>query len=133
MRKILAIILGALIGSMILLAVGFIANTIHTTPPELMDPATPEAVAQRVAATTTSTWLTVIFGLSLGSFFWRSPRSKTCTGKNSPDNHIDQRTAFPLGFLHLLHSLPGVSLGPSRNAALHLPLLQFRGNGDKES
>jgi len=69
MQKILVIILGALIGSMILLAVGFIANAIHPIPPELMDPTTPEAVAQRVAATTTSTWLTVIFGLSLGSFF----------------------------------------------------------------
>ena len=28
--------------------VGVIANAIYPTPPELMDPATPEAVAQRV-------------------------------------------------------------------------------------
>jgi len=47
--------------------VGLIANAIHPTPPELMDPATPEAVAQRVAATPTFTLLSTIFGLALGA------------------------------------------------------------------
>ena len=32
-------------------------------------PATPEAVAQRVAAAPLSTWLTTILGLALGAFF----------------------------------------------------------------
>ena len=48
--------------------VGAIANAINPTPPELMDPKTPEAVAQRVASATTSTWLSTIFGLALGAF-----------------------------------------------------------------
>ena len=68
MRKILAVILGAVVGTITLLMVGIIANAIYPTPPELMDPATPEAVAQRVASAPTSTWLSTIFGLALGAF-----------------------------------------------------------------
>ena len=33
-----------------------------------MDPATPEAVAERVAAATMGTWLSTMFGLALGAF-----------------------------------------------------------------
>lgn len=68
MRKILAVILGAVVGTIFFFLVGVIANAIHPTPPELMDPATPEAVAQRVASTPTSKWLSTIFGLALGAF-----------------------------------------------------------------
>ena len=68
MRKILAVVVGAIVGSMILFMVGLVANTINPTPPELMDPATAEAVAQRVAATPTFTWISTIFGLALGAF-----------------------------------------------------------------
>ncbi len=68
MRKIAAVIAGAVVGSATLFIVGFIANLINRTPPELMDPKTPEAVVERVAATTTGTWLTVILGLALGAF-----------------------------------------------------------------
>ena len=68
MRKILAVILGAVVGTIILFIVGFIANAIDPTPPELMDPASPEAVALRVASTPTFTWLSTIFGLALGAF-----------------------------------------------------------------
>jgi hypothetical protein len=68
MRKILAVILGAVVGSITLFMVGVIANAIKPTPPELMDPATPEAVAQRVASTSTGIWLSTIFGLALGAF-----------------------------------------------------------------
>ncbi len=68
MRKILAVILGVVIGTIIFFMVGVIANAIQPTPPELMDPATPEAVAKRVASATMFTWLSTIFGLSLGTF-----------------------------------------------------------------
>lgn len=67
MRNLLAIILGIVIGSLTLLLVGVIANAISPTPPELMDPATPEAVALRVAYASISTWLSTIFGLALGA------------------------------------------------------------------
>jgi hypothetical protein len=65
---IFAVILGAVVGTIIFFTAGVIANAIHPTPPELMDPATPEAVAQRVASTPTGIWLSTIFGLALGSF-----------------------------------------------------------------
>jgi hypothetical protein len=68
MRKILAVILGAVVGTIIFFIVGLIANAINPTPPDLMDPATPEAVALRVASTSTFTWLSTIFGLALGAF-----------------------------------------------------------------
>ena len=68
MRKILAVILGAIVGTITLLMLGIIANAVYPTPPELMDPATPEAVAQRVASAPMSTWLSTIFGLALGAF-----------------------------------------------------------------
>ncbi len=68
LRKIVAAILGAVVGSACLLLVGAIANAIDPTPPELMDPQTPEAVAERVHATTTMTWVVVIGGLALGAF-----------------------------------------------------------------
>lgn len=68
MQKILGTILGVVIGSLTLFIVGLIANAMQPTPPELMDPATPEAVAQRVAFASTFTWLSTIFGLALGAF-----------------------------------------------------------------
>ena len=68
MRKILAVVLGAVGGTIIFFIVGLIANAIQPTPAELMDPATPEAVAQRVASAPTFTWLSTIFGLALGAF-----------------------------------------------------------------
>jgi len=68
MRKIFAVILGGVVGSITLLLVGIIANAINPAPPELMDPATAEAVAKRVASTPVFTWLSTIFGLALGAF-----------------------------------------------------------------
>jgi len=69
MRKILAVILGAVVASIILFMIGMIANAINPTPPELMDPATPEAVAKRVESAPLFTWISTIFGLTLGAFF----------------------------------------------------------------
>ena len=68
MRKVLSVILGSVVASLILLMIGMIANAIDPTPPELMDPKTPEAVANRVAAASLFTWLSTIFGLGLGAF-----------------------------------------------------------------
>ena len=68
MRKILAVISGAAVATITLLLVGMIANAIYPTPPELMDPATPEAVTLRVDSAPLSTWLSTLFGLALGAF-----------------------------------------------------------------
>ena len=68
MRKILAVILGAAVATIIFFMIGVIDDALRPIPRELMDPATPEAVAQRVASTPTSKWLVVMFGLALGAF-----------------------------------------------------------------
>jgi hypothetical protein len=69
MRRLFAVVSGALAASLVLLLVGVIANAINPTPPELMDPKTPEEVARRVASATTFTWISTIGGLALGAFF----------------------------------------------------------------
>lgn len=68
MKKIIAVIIGAGVGTIIFFIVGTIANKIQPTPPELMNPSTAEAVANRVASTSMFTWISTIFGLSLGTF-----------------------------------------------------------------
>ena len=68
MRKILAVFSGASVATITLLLVGMIANAIYPTPPELMDPATPEAVTLRVDSAPMFTWLSTLFGLALGAF-----------------------------------------------------------------
>ena len=68
MRKTIAVLIGAIVASAILFLVGMIANAINPTPPELMDPETPEAVARRVESASLFTWLTTVFGLALGAF-----------------------------------------------------------------
>ena len=72
--------LGAVVASITLLVVGSIANAIRPTPPELMDSATPEAVAQRVAAAPLFTWLSTLFGLALGAFFGGLAGAKVSRG-----------------------------------------------------
>ncbi len=68
MRKIIAVILGVAVATILLFIVGMIANAINPTPPELMDPSTPEAVARRVESAPVFTWVTTVFGLALGAF-----------------------------------------------------------------
>ena len=68
MRNAIAVVLGAVTGSIVFFLVGMVANVIQPTPPELMDPATPEAVALRVASAPLFTWLSTLFGLALGAF-----------------------------------------------------------------
>ena len=83
MRKILAVILGAVVGTITLLIVGMIANAIHPTPPELMEPANPEAVTQQVASAPMFTWLSTIFVLALGAFLGGSIGASAPTKKRS--------------------------------------------------
>lgn len=67
-RLVLAVLLGATVASFTFFAIGVVANAVHPTPPELMDPATPEAVVRRVAATPLSVWMVVVLGSALGAF-----------------------------------------------------------------
>ena len=82
MRIIAAIILGVTVASIIFFMVGFIDNALRPIPEEMMDPATPEAVAKRVASTPISKWLVVLFGFALGAFSGGFTGVKVARGKN---------------------------------------------------
>ena len=67
-RNIVAVIAGVIVSNMVFLLLGMVANRLYPTPPELMDPQTPEATALRVATTAASSLLLVLLGSALGGF-----------------------------------------------------------------
>ena len=69
LRKILAVILGVIAGNVVFFLVGIVADRIYPTPPELLDPQTPEATALRVASAEATGLLLVLLGSALGGFF----------------------------------------------------------------
>ena len=69
MRKLLAVVLGVIVGNVVFFLVSIVANRIYPTPPELMDPQTPEATALRVAAAEANGLLLVLLGSALGGLF----------------------------------------------------------------
>ena len=66
MRKILAVVLGVLVANVVFLLGSVAADRFYPTPPELMDPQTPEATALRVAAAETNGLVLVILAGALG-------------------------------------------------------------------
>ena len=66
MRKILAVVLGVLIANVVFFLGSVAADRFYPTPPELMDPQTPEATALRVAAAETNGLVLVILAGALG-------------------------------------------------------------------
>ena len=67
MRRILAIILGVVVGNAIFLLVGASSSEqIYPPDPELVDPQTPEATAQRVDDADTNGLLLILLGGALG-------------------------------------------------------------------
>ena len=66
MRKILAVVLGVLIANVVFFLGSVAADRFYPTPPELMDPQTPEATALRVAAAETNGLMLVILAGALG-------------------------------------------------------------------
>ncbi len=69
LRKILAVILGIIVANGVFFLVGIVADRIHPTAPELLDPQTPEATALRVATAEANGLLLVLLGSALGGFF----------------------------------------------------------------
>ena len=67
-RNLAAVSAGLIVSNAVFFLVGMIANRFYPTPPELMDPQTPEATALRVATTATNSLLLVLLGSSLGGF-----------------------------------------------------------------
>ena len=68
MRNILAVIGGLLVANVVFFLGSLVANALYPTPPELMDPQTPEATALRVASAETNSLVLLILGGALGGF-----------------------------------------------------------------
>lgn len=66
MRRILAVILGVVVGNAIFLLVGVLVGQIYPPDPELVDPQTAEATAQRVDEANTNGLLMILLGGALG-------------------------------------------------------------------
>ena len=66
MRRILAVILGVVVGNAVFLLVGVVVGQIYPPDPDLVDPQTPEATAQRVDEANTNGLLLILLGGALG-------------------------------------------------------------------
>ena len=69
LRKSLAVILGVVVGNVIFFLVSIVSDRIYPTPPELLNPQTPEATALRVTTAEVNGLLLVLLGSALGAFF----------------------------------------------------------------
>ena len=69
LRKFLAVILGVVVGNVIFFLVSIVSDRIYPTPPELLNPQTPESTALRVTTAEVNGLLLVLLGSALGAFF----------------------------------------------------------------
>lgn len=80
MRKFLAVVLGVLVANAIFFLGSLIANALYPTPPELMDPQTPEATALRVATAETNSLGLLILAGAVGGFLGGIVGAKVAKG-----------------------------------------------------
>ena len=66
LRGLLAMVVGAVVGNFVFLAGGVVSNAMYPTPPELMDPQTPEETAARVDAAQAGGLVLVVLGSAIG-------------------------------------------------------------------
>ena len=66
MRRILAVILGLVVGNAVFFLVSLVAGELYPPDPNLVDPQTPEATAQRVDDADTNGLLIILLGGALG-------------------------------------------------------------------
>ena len=62
----LAVVVGVIVGNFVFLAAGGVSNDVYPTPPELMDPQTPEETTARVDAAQTGGLAQVVLGAAVG-------------------------------------------------------------------
>ena len=83
-RKILAVILGVIVGNVVFVLVGVVAERMYPTPPELLDPQTPEATALRVAKAEANGLLLVLLGGALGGLLGGMIGARVAMEKSVP-------------------------------------------------
>ena len=84
LRKLLAVILGVIVGNVVFFLVSIVADRIYPTPPELLDPQTPEATELRVATAEAKGLLLVLLGSALGGFLGSVIGAAVAKGKTFP-------------------------------------------------
>ncbi len=81
MRNGLAVVLGVIVANVVFFLGSVAANRFYPTPPELMDPQTPEATALRVAAAETNGLVLVILAGALGGLVGGFVGAKVAKGR----------------------------------------------------
>ena len=81
LRGVLAIVIGVIVGNTVFLAAGAVSNAVYPTPPELMDPQTPEETAARVDAAETGGLVLVVLGSALGGMAAGASAGYTARGQ----------------------------------------------------
>ena len=84
LRGFLAIVIGVIVGNFVFLAAGAVSNAVYPTPPELMDPQTPEETAERVDAAETGGLVLVVLGSALGGLAAGASAGYTARGQAVP-------------------------------------------------
>lgn len=117
-RKMLAVVLGIIVGNGVFFLVGIVADGIYPTPPELLDPQTPEATALRVATAEATGLLLVLLGSALGGFFGGIIGAAVAKERIVSGHQCHRGTPRSLGLLLPLCFLSGKTLVSYRDANL---------------
>ena len=125
-RKILAVVLGVIVGNGVFFLVGIVADRIYPTPSELLDPQTAEATALRVASAEATGLLLVLLGSALGAFFAGIAGAAAAKERIVTVTGAIGGTTLPLGPLLPLCFLPRETLVPCRHASLFPSFLLSR-------
>ena len=122
MRLLLAVVAGVVIANVVFLLVGFVGDALYPTPPELLDPQTPEETAARVEGRRRvdwlwSWWVACLEG-SLGE--WSQGWSH---GGGPSQWRLSSGAALAVGCVFLLSLLPRAALVSHRTGRLFSAVL----------
>ena len=125
-RKMLAVVLGIIVGNGVFFLVGIVADRIYPTPPGLLDPQTPETTALRSGYGRGNR---IVVGTSWQRFrriFRWHHWCCSCKRKNHLCRQCNRRDTFSLGPLLPLCILSGKTLVSYRDANLFPSFLLSR-------
>ena len=83
MRSAIGVVVGVIVANVIFFLGGMVAERAYPTPPELLDPQTAEATAERVDMAETGGLLLVLVGGALGGFVGGATGAKVAEGRGT--------------------------------------------------
>ena len=110
MRSAIGVVVGAIVANVIFFLGGMVAERVYPTPPELLDPQTPEATALRVEMAEGGGLLLVIVGSALGGFIGGATGTKVGGGRGTVVAIVTGVLLAPLGHLRVLCFLSAATL-----------------------